>query len=273
MSSTVQNHKPNFSPAQKTQLMSMQTAYIRPVEQQIADRSTYAMSATELAFGGAESVCGEDERVLVDPLEPPFEAIAFLGITTSDGRKVRGTGFYINYGSRSAILTAGHNLCIKDHGGFCQKISIIRSRDGDRQPYGTLFVSRDSLRVPAPWEESADETQDWGIILLDGSPWGFCCASLTDEQLGRNEVRTAGYPADKEGCKMWYDHGPIANLNKTAILYMEDTYGGQSGSPVWTKHPDTSDWVVVGVHTYGGCPNKATRVTDAMLDQIDEWLK
>ena len=252
--------------------MCTSTAYVRTDLQQTADRSIYAMSAAELAFSATESVCGEDERVLVDPLIPPFEAIAFLGITTSDNKKVRGTGFFINYGSSSIILTAGHNLCIKDHGGYCQKISIIRSRDGDKQPYGTLFASRESLRVPSLWEESADETQDWGIIVLAGSPWGFSCASLTDDQLGRKEVRTAGYPADKEGYKLWYDHGPIVSVAETSILYMEDTYGGQSGSPVWTKHPETSDWVVVGVHTYGGCPNKATRVTQAMLDQIGEWL-
>ena len=53
-------------------------------------------------------------------------------------------------------------------------------------------------------------------------------------------------------------------------------FGAVSGSAVFTKTTDRS-WDdpeivrVVGVHGYGGCPNKAVRITNEVLNQILAW--
>jgi V8-like Glu-specific endopeptidase len=245
--------------------------------QRLENYGEFSLIASEVVFNNAESVCGEDERIAVNPLDPYFEAICFLAITFSDGRQLRGTGFYINNGNTAGILTAGHCVCDNQRGGFASSISIIRGMDGSNQPFGSLKVDNTMLRATKEWIDSKSEEHDLGLIILSGEPWGFSCAHLEDEALRGAEARTAGYPADKKQSEigdfhMWYDHGPINNVDSNRIFYMEDTFGGQSGSPIWTKVPRSDSWVVVGVHTYGGCPNNATRITKERLDLINSWL-
>jgi glutamyl endopeptidase len=251
--------------------------YTPPPFHRLDNYKEFDVVASEVVFSQAESVCGEDERIKVNPLDPYFEAICFLGITFSDGTQMRGTGAYINVGRVAAILTAGHCVCDKARGGFAQSVSIIRGMDGSNQPFGAQTVDGSALRATQEWIDSKNEEQDLGLIVLTGDPWGFSCLTLEDDALRGKEVRTAGYPADKKSSpegdyRMWYDHGPIKDVSSNRLYYMEDTYGGQSGSPVWTKAPNSTFWAIVGVHTYGGCPNKATRLNEEKLSLISAWL-
>jgi V8-like Glu-specific endopeptidase len=73
-----------------------------------------------------------------------------------------------------------------------------------------------------------------------------------------------------------YSHsGPIEKVEERAIYYNIDTKEMQSGSPVFLKKDGR--FGVVGVHKgYGGKTkhlNVATRVTTAMVKQIEGWAK
>ena len=70
---------------------------------------------------------------------------------------------------------------------------------------------------------------------------------------------------------MWITGGEIENYSANTIFYMNDTMGGQSGSPVYTWHGGY--WTVVGVHSYGGCPNSAPRFTRQMISRFAVVLK
>lgn len=234
--------------------------------------SEYIRSAAEAEHNTPESVCGTDERQVVDPLSPYYEAICFLGIDAADGTKWRGTGFYINYGGQAALLTAAHCIYIRDHGGYASKVNIVQGKDGNSQPRGVVTVNSSNLRVPEAWKNSGNHTDDWGIIIVGGRPWGLGVQTLNDSQLVGTEIKTAGYPSDKPGYKMWKEQGPVKSVTPQKIYYMEDTYGGQSGSPIWAQVPGQTYWNAVGVHAYGGCPNSSTRITSAMLNQINEWI-
>lgn len=220
-----------------------------------------------------ESVCGADERIRPDPTAPIFEAICYLSLEFPNGSKARGTGFYVNTGNgKGAIMTAAHCLYDDFIGGYMKSISIIRSRSGSSFPHGVKKVTSSALRVPEEWKKSSKQEYDYGIILIDEESWGFGLQALSDAELSTT-IATAGYPGDKSGFFMWYDRGPVSRLSSGKIYYHEDTFGGQSGSPVWVHTPGQTSATVVGVHAYGGCPNSATRITSEVIDNIMTWTK
>ena len=58
-----------------------------------------------------ETVCGNDERVEVDPTtSPPYKWICSLRIQSATGKVYAGTGFkiYLPDVDRTAIVTSGH---------------------------------------------------------------------------------------------------------------------------------------------------------------------
>ena len=61
---------------------------------------------------------------------------------------------------------------------------------------------------------------------------------------------------------MWIMGGELTEVTTNRLFYMNDTMGGQSGSPVymWYNRYRT----VLGIHSYGCCPNSATRFTSQM---------
>lgn len=237
----------------------------------MANYSDYIRSAAEAVYGGPESVCGQDERTIQNPLAPYYEAIAFLAIDAADGTQWRGTGFFINYGNQAAVLTAGHCVYMKNNGGFAKNIGIVLGKDGNSQPKGVINVGTSGLRAPDQWKNSTDQNYDWGLIIVGGQRWGLGVQVQPDNVLNGMPIITAGYPADKPGYQMWGDNGPVSSVSTNKVYYMDDTYGGQSGSPVWGPVPGQSYSNVVGIHAYGGCPNSATRVTNEMLNLINTW--
>lgn len=220
-----------------------------------------------------ESVCGNDDRIRPDPNAPIFEAICFLSLEMPSGSKARGTGFYINLGNgKGAIMTAAHCLYDDIGGSYMKSIKIIRSRSGDVFPHGVITVDSSALRVPEDWKKTGRPEVDYGVILIDDDPWGFGVQALSDSEI-EGKISTAGYPSDKIGFFMWYDSGPVSKLTPEKIYYHEDTFGGQSGSPVWIHVPGQTSASVIGVHTYGGCPNSATRVTSDVIRNILSWTQ
>lgn len=221
-----------------------------------------------------KSVIGTDDRIQVNAGAPYFEAIAYLGIRWSTGGRTRCTGFYINFGHQASLLTAAHCLYNSGRGGYASSVDIIRERDGSYMPHGITTVQGADLRVLDGWKNSRRSTDDWGLILIPGPRWGLGLQSMSDSNLDGTTVRIAGYPGDKPGYKMWYDSGPVTSIGPGKVYYKEDTYGGQSGSPVWAQVPGQSYWNAVGVHAKGvgsGTSNSATRITNAILNQINTW--
>ena len=57
--------------------------------------------------------------------------------------------------------------------------------------------------------------------------------------------------------------GELTEVTTNRLFYMNDTMAGQSGSPVYTWYKGY--WTVLGVHSYGSCPNSAPRFTSQMI--------
>ena len=72
---------------------------------------------------GAESICGEDDRVQIKAATaPPWRMIAKLLITVGDGGQYVGTGWFI---SPRTVMTAGHCVFSNRSGGWAKSIRVI----------------------------------------------------------------------------------------------------------------------------------------------------
>ncbi len=79
-------------------------------------------------------------------------------------------------------------------------------------------------------------------------------------------VNNSGYPGDKPTGTQWYNAGRITRVTARRLHYMLDTAGGQSGSPTWRSRRGVRH--AIGVHAYGSCPYKSTRITRTVYDNM-----
>lgn len=223
---------------------------------------------------GAEffSVCGEDQREPVtDTTRYPFSAICFLELTFWDDaeskeRSYIGTGFLY---SSQVVYTAGH--CVHETFGYATRIRVFPGRNASQAPFGSLTSSQ--YYAPPEWVANHSPQFDYGAILLPEP--GFMHTQFIGMEarpksaLVGTQARTAGYPGDKAYATPWQVFGSIDDVRDQQFLYMIDTMGGQSGSPVFTAEPSGfGNHFALGIHCYGGCPNASTRVIQQMLSRL-----
>jgi V8-like Glu-specific endopeptidase len=226
-----------------------------------------------------ESVIGTDDRVRVTATTRyPWSCICSLLITANTGTLYIGTGWLV--GPR-LVLTAGHCVYMADENGWASSIEVIPGRNATDRPFGSA-VSRE-LRSVTGWTRDNDSDLDYGAIVLPpdkryGEQLGwFGYASRDDDYLKSITLNLSGYPGDggKLGQQVdgsqWYNFRGVKEVMDRQISYEIDTYGGQSGAPVWEMRADGGRYGV-GIHTWGtSVANGATRITRAVFDNIVLW--
>jgi glutamyl endopeptidase len=236
-----------------------------------------------------ETVIGRDERVrILDTDLAPWRMICALRMRGPSGAGAVGTGWFI--GPRT-VLTAGH--CVfSDYffGGWASTIEVIPGLNGqgttaDTRPYDS--VSSERFTSIDRWTAQEDPDFDIGCIHLD-EPLGdqvgwFSVAALPPEDLESFLVNVSGYPADRgAGAEQYHGRNRVLSVSERRLFYEVDTYGGQSGAPVWIYEDDDSPPLAVGVHAYGigGTPtnlgitaNSAPRIIPEVLDKLTEWVE
>lgn len=218
-----------------------------------------------------ESVCGRDDRVHVTAVTRiPWRYICQLIITRKDNLKSRCTGWFI---APRTVMTAGH--CVYSHsaGGWAKQIEVIPGMNGSFRPFGSAVGT--SFYSVKGWTKSQKVTHDYGCIILPKSKplgkktgWiGF--AALTTGSLKNLLVNNSGYPGDKAFGTQWFNAGRVTRVTPRRLYYMIDTAGGQSGCPTWRYRNGKRH--AVGVHAYGGCPNKSTRISKPVFKNMKSW--
>lgn len=235
---------------------------------------------------GNETVIGVDERVRISDTDKlPWRMIAALSLKPKPPftSSFIGTGWFIG---PKTLLTAGHCVFSKsDFGGWIGSIEVSPGRNGAKFPYGTVTSTRFS--ATKVWQGGPDPDYDIGCIHLD-QPLGdavgyFKIASLSDKDLEGALLNISGYPGDRGGGEQQLFHANrVLRTSARRVFYDIDTYGGQSGSPVWHQATPGAEPVAVGIHAYGvgGTPgswgitaNSGPRLIPEMVDMIKEWLK
>jgi glutamyl endopeptidase len=215
--------------------------------------------------------CGQENRVRKrDTDRFPWSAICYL-IITKGGKKWRGTGFFI---SHDTIVTAGH--CIySPRSGSAVRIQVIPGRDEREWPFGSV-VGRE-FYMPDEWRRSQMAAFDYGVIKLPDGNIGertgfFPIANLSADALRASTYNIGGYPGDMRPSQaLHYNGGPSGDVYNQRLYYLLDTAKGASGSPVWLRSGETRR--VVGIHNYGHCPNKATRINDRVFADLSAWMR
>ncbi|MEK5100564.1 serine protease [Cytobacillus sp. FSL M8-0252] len=220
------------------------------------------------------SIIGADNRTKIsNTTSYPNRAIVKINaLFPNDLTTVYGcTGFMV---SPDTVVTAGHCIYSHDDGGWAEIVNVAPGRNGNSYPYGTHTM--ETLYSVTGWTRDENASYDYGAIKLSsnvGNNTGWLGFRSYTSVVGLNASVT-GYPCDKPTGTMWTHAGPIEFQQSYQIRYNMDTYGCQSGSPVYRNYTDTGQ-TAVGIHAYGTSPsanmNKGTRITQAVFDNINDW--
>jgi V8-like Glu-specific endopeptidase len=224
-----------------------------------------------------EAVLGNDDRVKVAGSvlsSNPWRQICALRIRSQSNQLYVGTGWFIG---PKTLATAGHCVYLQDDGGWAKSIDVIPARFGSSEPFGTIRSTRFS--AVDGWTVQSQRDFDYGVIHLDSDAAGlqtgnFEVRSFSDALLNNVGAKISGYPADREQAQFQYFHErPIQRVSATRLFYDIDTFGGQSGSPIW-EDTEENGVIAIGIHTTGGVSsNSGTRISDDVIDNLISWLE
>jgi glutamyl endopeptidase len=183
----------------------------------------------------AESVINVDDRERVQATTTyPNSAIGQLTFATPEGQFLC-TGFLVD---ADTVLTSGHCLHpggTGDAGDWYTGHTFTPGRNGDNRPFGSCGATE--LWTLPGWFDDQSEYQDLGILQLDcevGNDTGWFGYFSRPGLRALNQLVThlRGYPGDKP-------------------FYRNDTFGGQSGSPVFQWGRYCAGPCAMAVHGYG----------------------
>ena len=228
--------------------------------------------AGALEYASPETVCGSDERTqITNTTAIAWRWICQLVLKFRDGTSARGTGWFIG---PHTVMTAGHCVYSHSHGGWAQSIEVIpgheRRRQAIRQRGKHQLPQRDGLDRLAQRQPGIRLRGDHPAQRHPGEPHRLVRLRRPHGRALNNLlVNLSGYAGDKPFGTQWFMAGNISNVEARRLRYMVDSFGGQSGSPVWRLNNGQRH--AVGIHAYGGCPNGATRIIQDVYDNMVAW--
>ena len=251
------------------------------VESGVPEETRTAIDAADGSFNHEamlyEVVLGEDDRVKVDPASirtNPWRQICALEIQAATGKRYVGTGWFI---APNVLATAGHCVYMLKEGGWAKSIRAAPGRYGDVPP--PEWITSELFASVKGWVHGNSRDYDYGVIFLPESATGrrvgnFSVRAMPDASLKGVTAKISGYPADREQARFQYYHErPVLGVSDTRLDYDHDTYGGQSGSPIW-QNTDGTGRVAVGIHTNGSTAgNSGTRISQLVLDNLIAWIE
>ena len=158
-----------------------------------------------------------------------------------------------------------------------KNVIVTPGRNGNQAPY--LPYSWTKLYSVSGWTDDGDSEFDYGAIKLNGSPGdytGWLGYRTTNVESPKGLLAVVpGYPCDKVGNEkytMWTDYGPIEGTSPRMLTYRMDTYGCQSGAPVYHDYSRTGV-TIIATHTVGSNSwNSGNRVTDDVFNNLKNGL-
>lgn len=161
------------------------------------------------------------------------------------------------------ILTAGHCVYDIETQSWSEDLDFYPGRLSESQmPYGAVTWKK--VFVQKEYLETGSTAYDFAVIELAepiGEQVGWSGFKALPESEYSNKVRITGYPGDKETGTMWTVSCP-SNVIDTTINYECDTYGGMSGSGIFSLNTDPEKTYLTSVHTFGSSDSNGGVIID-----------
>ncbi|MFC7440188.1 trypsin-like serine peptidase [Laceyella putida] len=232
------------------------------------------VSVKDMGYKERESIIGRDDRTQVTNTgEYPYRAIVYIEFEV-DGNRASCSGFLID---PDTVATAGHCVYDPERKRWAEKVKVYPGRNGSDAPYG--YAEEVDLYTVDGWKNQGDENFDYGAIKLNreiGNEVGWFGYRWQSNTLVGTKENISGYPGDKPTGTQWQHSDEIRQETATKLFYANDTYGGQSGSPVYngTDFPDCGI-CAIAIHAYGtgwDRPyNSGTRMNESIFNNLTNW--
>ncbi|PDZ00304.1 hypothetical protein COD89_30980 [Bacillus thuringiensis] len=219
---------------------------------------TAILVATSFSVSTFAKVLGSDIRTQVtNTASYPNSAIVHLDGVLSNTGEYGCTGWMVG---PKTLVTAAH--CVN---GGTTSMTVSPGKNGGSNPYGTAKISQ--VYISPNYINTENPGDDWAVIninrnLGDQTSWfGY------NSGLPNGSITITGYPGDKSYGQMWTGVGSIEWSTGNIAYHNVDTFGGQSGAPVYDYRRE-----VYAIHVgYDGNYNKnrAARITSEVINAIE----
>lgn len=247
-------------------------------------------------------VIKKDTRTKIkDTLKAPFKFICSIRYKGDPS----GTGTLIG---PKTVLTAGHvvwdsannkkidvvNLSVipakngtvfpKGSAGEYKVSSVVMSKSGFKT---SDYAGPDDYAIIHLSESAGDKFGYWGMTnwQKDKVRTTIHSSKFLPLPAGQLTVNLCGYPGDEDrddrmGNHQWLAYNRSARFadNRRVLEYLNDTFPGHSGSPVWVRrHNSMGGRVMVGIHMAGiamkGIGNRSVYINDTVRKFITGNIK
>lgn len=210
----------------------------------------YGMDQSEDYAADSQNAISSEERLMIskagtnnfvqvpNTLDSPYRNICYVKASYSDGTVISGSGTLVYF---NVLLTAGHIVYDKDHGGWATSVRVYPARTMFTEPLG--FADSTSITSNLAWTNNQDREWDWAIVDLNKSfsTWqlfGYYNDYTSTAGTEVTEITYSGWEQVYRGTKF------IAMSERLAYIEGTLTNGNSGGAVI-----DKNSGVLVGILT------------------------